>query len=107
MRLGLVQGHVVLTPSIPELKGLRLVVVQPLSAEDLEANIGTASGKSLVAIDQLGAAVGQIVGITEGREAANPFWPRQVPVDAYCALIVRQFNAQPVATLQSGSEVLK
>ena len=27
-------------------------------------------------------------GLEEGREAANPFWPDAVPVDAYCALIV-------------------
>lgn len=105
MRLGLVKGHVVLHPAIPELKGYRLIVVQPLSAEDLDAANGTASGKSLVAIDQLGAAVGQIVGITEGREAANPFWPKQVPIDAYCALIVRSINSQALATRQTGLEV--
>jgi microcompartment protein CcmK/EutM len=39
-------------------------------------------------VDALGAAKGQMVAFTEGREAANPFWPKQVPVDAYCTLIV-------------------
>ena len=29
-----------------------------------------------------------MVAFTEGREAANPFWPSAVPVDAYCSLIV-------------------
>jgi len=36
--------------------------------------------------------VGQMVAFTEGREAANPFWPDLVPVDAYCALIVDSVN---------------
>jgi len=89
MRLGIVRGHVVLNPIIPELKGVRLVVVEPLSREDLQAADGRASGKALVAVDRLGAAVGQMVGVTEGREAANPFWPGRAPVDAYCALIVK------------------
>lgn len=97
MRLGVVRGHVVLNPVIRQLKGLRLVVLQPLSAEDLQSSSGMGSGKSLVAVDQLGAAVGQIVGFTEGREAANPFWPQQAPVDAYCALIVKQVNSPPLA----------
>jgi microcompartment protein CcmK/EutM len=42
----------------------------------------------LVAVDALGAANGQMVAFTEGREAANPFWPNSIPVDAYCTLIV-------------------
>jgi hypothetical protein len=33
-----------------------------------------------------------MVAFTEGREAANPFWPDAVPVDAYCALIVDSVN---------------
>jgi microcompartment protein CcmK/EutM len=36
----------------------------------------------------LGAAAGQMVAFTEGSEAANPFWPTRVPVDAYLSMIV-------------------
>ena len=52
-------------------------------------------GKSLVAVDALGAAEGQMVAFTEGREASNPFWPDAVPVDAYCSLIVDSISIQP------------
>jgi microcompartment protein CcmK/EutM len=55
---------------------------------NLVAKNGLGGGKSLVAVDALGAAKGQMVAFTEGREAANPFWPSLVPVDAYCTLIV-------------------
>ncbi len=56
--------------------------------ENLRAGNGLGGGKALIAIDALGAAEGQMVAFTEGREAANPYWPDAVPVDAYCSLIV-------------------
>ena len=88
MRLGIVRGHVTLAPAIPELQGKTLVVLEPVTTENLLAGNGKGGGKSLVAVDALGAADGQMVAFTEGREAANPFWPGQIPVDAYCTLIV-------------------
>jgi ethanolamine utilization protein EutN len=88
MRLGIVRGHVVLNPAIPELLGKTLVVVEPVTMANLKAKNGLGGGKSLVAVDALGAAKGQMVAITEGREAANPFWPKTIPVDAYCSMIV-------------------
>ena len=56
--------------------------------ENLRECNGLGGGKALIAIDALGAAEGQMVAFTEGREAANPYWPDAVPVDAYCSLIV-------------------
>ncbi len=88
MRLGIVRGHVTLSPAVPELMGKTLVVLEPVTMANLTAKNGLGGGKSLVAVDALGAAKGQMVAFTEGREAANPFWPKSVPVDAYCTLIV-------------------
>jgi ethanolamine utilization protein EutN len=95
MRLGIVRGRVVLHPAVAAFRGQTLVMVEPVSMENLCAGNGLGGGKSLVAIDQLGAADGQMVAFTEGREAANPFWPKPVPVDAYCALIVDSIDVQP------------
>jgi ethanolamine utilization protein EutN len=88
MRLGIVRGHVVLNPAIEAYGGRTLVVIEPVTMENLRAGNGLGGGKALIAVDELGAAEGQMVAFTEGREAANPFWPGSVPVDAYCALIV-------------------
>lgn len=88
MRLGIVRGHVTLSPALPELMGKTLVVLEPVTMVNLAAKNGLGGGKSLVAVDALGAAKDQIVAFTEGREAANPFWPQLVPIDAYCTLIV-------------------
>ena len=88
MRLGIVRGHLTLTPSVESYRGRTLVVLEPVTMENLRAKNGLGGGKALIAIDELGAAKGQMVAFTEGREAANPFWPGVVPVDAYCSLIV-------------------
>lgn len=88
MRLGMVRGHVVLNPRIEAFAGRRLVVLEPVTMANLRAGDGSGGGKTLVAVDELGAANGQMVAFTEGREASNPFWPDGVPVDAYCAMIV-------------------
>ena len=105
MRLGIVRGQVVLNPRIDSYAGRRLVVVEPVTMSNLRAGNHLAGGKSLVVIDELGAANGQMVAFTEGREASNPFWPNSVPVDAYCALIVDSVDLP--ATKFSASEVLK
>jgi microcompartment protein CcmK/EutM len=88
MRLGIVRGHVTLSPAVPELLGKTLVVLEPVTMTNLVAKNGLGGGKSLVAVDALGAAKGQMVAFTEGAEAANPYWPNRVPIDAYCSLIV-------------------
>jgi ethanolamine utilization protein EutN len=95
MRLGIVRGHVVLHPAVESFVGRKLVVVEPITMDNLQAHNGRGGGKSLIAIDELGAAEGQTVAFTEGREASNPFWPGSVPVDAYCALIIDSINVPP------------
>jgi microcompartment protein CcmK/EutM len=88
MRFGIVRGHLTLNPAIESFHARTLAIVEPVTMENLSARNGQGGGKALVAIDELGAAAGQLVAFTEGREAANPFWPASVPADAYIALIV-------------------
>jgi microcompartment protein CcmK/EutM len=94
MRLGIVRGHVTLNLAVKAFRGKTLVVLEPVTMENLRARNGLGGGKSLVAIDSLGAAKGQMVAFTEGREAANPYWPDAVPVDAYCSLIVDSISIE-------------
>lgn len=92
MRLGIVRGHVTLNQAIEAFRGKTLVVLEPVTMENLRARNGLGGGKSLVAVDALGTGEGQMVAFTEGREASNPFWPDAVPIDAYCSLIVDAVN---------------
>jgi len=95
MRMGVVRGHVVLSLVVPELKGTRLLLVEPITAASLAGDPSAGGGKTLVAADHLAPAEGQIVGFVEGREAANPFSPGLAPVDAYCSLIVENIDYHP------------
>ena len=76
MHLARVLGTVVATTKDPGLVGRALLVVQPLSP-DREA-----VGRSLVAVDSVGAGIGEDVFFVRGREAALPFLPVSVPTDA-------------------------
>lgn len=96
MRLGIVRGHVTLNLSVDAYRGRTLLIVEPVTMENLAAGNGLGGGKALVVLDELGAAKGQMVAFTEGREAANPFWPQAVSVDAYCALIVDSIHLKPL-----------
>ena len=56
------------------------------------------SGKPLVALDSVGAGVGEEVFYVRGREAALPFLPAEVPTDAAIVGIVDHWNlAEPRA----------
>ena len=95
MRLGIVRGHLTLTPAVDSFHARTLAILEPVTMENLRAGNGQGGGKSLIAIDELGAATGQMVAFTEGREASNPFYPKPVPVDAYLALIVETVDVAP------------
>jgi ethanolamine utilization protein EutN len=94
---------VVLSAAIPEFRGIRLLVVEPVTSENLAKNDSTGGGKALIVADHLGPGLGQMVAFTEGSEAANPYWPKQVPVDAYCALIVNAIDYRPPAAPAKGN----
>jgi microcompartment protein CcmK/EutM len=95
LRIGIVRGHVVLNAAVEELRGIRLLVVEPVTADNLAKNDGSGGGKALIVADHLGPGIGQMIAFSEGGEASNPYWPKQVPVDAYCALIVNTLDYHP------------
>jgi microcompartment protein CcmK/EutM len=95
MRLGYVRGHVVLHTAVPELRGTRLVIVEPATAGNLAAGNGQGGGKALVVADHLDPGLGQLVAFVEGREAANPYSPARAPVDAYCSLLADAVDFRP------------
>ena len=51
-------------------------------------------GEELVVYDILGAGAGSLIGVSEGREAANPFGKTKTPVDAYCACLIDHLDVR-------------
>jgi len=88
MQVARVVGEVVSTVKDSNLTGLTLLVLQPVSAS------GEASGKTLVAVDSVGAGVGERVFFVRGREAAFPFYPNEPPTDAAVVGIVDQIDTE-------------
>ena len=82
MQLGRVVGCVWATIKDPQMKGLRMVVVQPLTPE-LES-----TGKQLICLDAMGAGSGELIYWVKGKEATMPFLPAEPPVDAAVVGIV-------------------
>lgn len=76
MQLARVIGDVVATRKEPALEGLKLLVIQPLAADGADA------GRAIVAVDSVGAGVGERVFFVRGKEASFPYYPIEVPVDA-------------------------
>jgi len=87
MRIGEVIGKVTLNRCDPNLIGGRFLIVQPNDPASLrEGRRG--KGDVEVVFDQLGANIGNCVGFSEGREAAMPFHPTPVAIDAYLACLL-------------------
>jgi microcompartment protein CcmK/EutM len=88
MQLARVLGEVVATIKDAQLTGSKLLVLQPLNAA------GEPAGRTLVAVDSVGAGVGEHVFFVRGREAAFPFYPAEPPTDAAIIGIVDHWNAE-------------
>jgi microcompartment protein CcmK/EutM len=86
MQLARVIGTVVATRKDENLAGITLLMVQPLTASR------EAAGRPLVAVDAVGAGVGEEVFFVRGKEASFPFYPVEAPVDAGIVGIVDHWN---------------
>ncbi len=88
MQLARVIGDVVATRKDENLSGIALLVVQPLTPERQPA------GRPLVAVDSIGAGVGEEVFFVRGKEASFPFYPIEPPVDASIVGIVDHWDVE-------------
>jgi ethanolamine utilization protein EutN len=86
MHLARVIGDVVATRKEPSYEGIALLVIQPLLPD------GSDSGRPLVAVDSVGAGVGERVFFVRGKEASFPFHPREVAADAGIVGIVDHWS---------------
>ena len=88
MQLARVIGDVVMTRKDDNLAGIKLLIVQPLTPDRQPA------GRPLVAVDAVGAGVGEEVFFVRGKEASFPFLPTEVPTDATVVGIVDKITVR-------------
>ena len=86
MHLARVIGDVVVTRKDENLTGLKLLIIQPLTPDREPA------GRTMIAVDAVGAGVGEEVFFVRGKEASFPFYPTEAPVDAGIVGIVDHWS---------------
>jgi len=88
MQTARVVGNVVATVKDAKLASLTLLVLQPVTLDKVPV------GRTLVAMDAMGAGVGEYVFFVRGREAAFPFLPAEPPTDACIVGIVDHWDVE-------------
>jgi ethanolamine utilization protein EutN len=96
MQLARVIGDVVSTVKDPGLASHKLLLLQPVAADR------SPIGRTLVAVDAVGAGVGEHVFFVRGREASFPFLPAEPPADACIVGIVDHWTMEDVTTGNGG-----
>jgi microcompartment protein CcmK/EutM len=86
MQIARVIGDVVATRKDDNLAGIKLLIVQPLTPDRQQV------GRPLVAVDSVGAGVGEHVFFVRGKEASFPFYPAEPPVDAGIVGIIDRWD---------------
>lgn len=88
MLLGKVVGTVVSTRKEPTLDGSRFLLVRGMDAE------GKATSSLVVAVDAMGAGVGEVVMYASGSSARQTEMTKDRPVDAVIMAIVDQVEVE-------------
>jgi microcompartment protein CcmK/EutM len=88
MVMGLVVGTVVSTRKEEELSGLKLLLVKACDAD------GKPTGGTVVAVDAVGAGVGEVVLYASGSSARQTKVTKDRPVDATIMAIVDQVEIE-------------
>lgn len=90
MQLARVIGTVVATQKNLALEGKKILLIQSLGGDAKPV------GKPLIALDSIGAGIGELVFWCRGRESSFPFLPRsEVPTDCTIVGIVDTVNYDP------------
>ena len=85
MFIAKVIGNVIATQKNEKFRGMKLLLIQPYISKDGKLQI---SGSSVVAVDSVGAGVGECVLLTQGSSARLTPTTKDAPIDAVIVGIV-------------------
>lgn len=92
-------GTVVCTQKDPRMEGVKFQVVQPVGMGDLAAE-----GKPLVAVDTVGAGVGELVMVCAGSSARQTSRTTNTPTDASIMGIVDTIEVESRITYRKDED---
>jgi ethanolamine utilization protein EutN len=94
MFLARVTGSVVATQKVPSMVGHKLLIVEPLRVNPANRRELISTQRSFVAIDTLGAGLGELVLIVQGSSARLIPEADKLPIDASIIGIVDTVNVE-------------
>jgi ethanolamine utilization protein EutN len=83
-----VTGSLVSTQKVSSMVGFKLLIVEPYRIEPKERQSLTTTGRTFVAVDTLGAGIGDYVILTQGSSARLTPETKTLPIDAVVVGIV-------------------
>jgi microcompartment protein CcmK/EutM len=89
-----VTGSVVSTEKVESMRGQKLLVVEPYRLEPSEREKLITTGRTFVAVDMLGAGVGDMVLIVQGSSARFTPETNKLPIDCVVIGIVDSVNVE-------------
>jgi ethanolamine utilization protein EutN len=94
MFIAKVIGNVVATEKNTKFRGMKLLLIQPYISKEGKL---VSSGSSVVAVDSIGAGVGECVLFTQGSSARLTPTTKDAPVDAVIVGIVDSVEVNGIA----------
>ena len=91
MRIAKVIGTVTLNRCHPSFEGARLRLAVPLSLAELKGE-RQPQADEMVVWDENSAGLGNLIAVSEGAEATQPFRPELKAVDAYASAILDEID---------------
>ena len=89
-----VTGSVVSTEKVDSMKGQKLLVVEPYRLDGSTRDRLVTTGRTFVAVDMLGAGVGDMVLISQGSSARFTPETNKLPIDTVVIGIVDEVNIE-------------
>lgn len=83
-----VTGSLVSTQKVDSMKGFKLLIVEPYRIEAKDRKSIVTTGRTFVAVDTLGAGIGDFVILTQGSSARLTPETKTLPIDAVVVGIV-------------------
>lgn len=87
-----VTGSLISTQKVDAMVGYKLLIVEPYRVDAQDRTRLTTTGRTFVAVDMLGAGVGEYVLITQGSSARLTPETKNMPIDTVIVGIVDQVH---------------
>jgi ethanolamine utilization protein EutN len=104
MFLAKVTGSIVATQKVDNMRGQKLLIVEPFRLDPETHKKLITTGRSFVTVDTLGAGVGEMVLISQGSSARFTPETKELPIDTVIIGIVDRVDALGAPVFETGKD---